>query len=57
MRSNRELTTVTAQIAGRNGEYDASLEKKTNDVSDMAAQIKLSKRNRAMDFSILNGGK
>ncbi|GBN55232.1 hypothetical protein AVEN_85750-1, partial [Araneus ventricosus] len=45
---------VSGKVTGRNGEYDATLERKTNEQSDLTTRVTFSRRNNALDISIIN---
>ncbi|KAF8763448.1 Apolipophorins like protein [Argiope bruennichi] len=54
VRSNDDQMKVSGKVAGRNGEYDATLERKTNDQIDCTTRVTFSRRNNALDISVMN---
>ncbi|CAL1268821.1 unnamed protein product [Larinioides sclopetarius] len=54
VRSNDSQMKVSGKVTGRNGEYDATLERKTNEQTDLTTRVSFSRRNNALDISIMN---
>ncbi|XP_042895388.1 uncharacterized protein [Parasteatoda tepidariorum] len=54
MISNSDKTSISGKMTGRNGDLDMMLERMRNDVKDLAANVKYSRRNNAMDLSVMN---
>ncbi|GIY39271.1 apolipophorin [Caerostris extrusa] len=54
VRSNDDQMKVLGKVSGRNGEYDITLDRMTNEQKDLSTRITYSRRNSAVDISVMN---
>ncbi|XP_054710208.1 apolipophorins-like [Uloborus diversus] len=54
MKSNENEINYLGEVSGRGGDMNLSIERKLNEKRDFNAQVNFSRRNKALDLSVLN---